>query len=209
MDLSSLPVIPLIVLGVVIATIVKSSVIYVRKNQCAVIMRIGRYHSTAMQGLHLLVPFLDRATRVDYQRDIPHWRTLSERERIGAAQSLAILGTIEKDFRIDHEQISPGVLKSPLVREYMATSPDLAELAALTAWLTERATSQTGNNIAADELAVLRLTESAVRILKTRDSEQTWKIELPYLTANHTGPLHFSFTLDRPQLEQILRSARS
>lgn len=208
MDSSSLPFIPLLVLVVVIATIVKSSVIYVRKNQCAVILRLGRYHSTAMQGVHLIVPFIDHAIKVDYERDIPHWRTLSERERIGAAQSLAILGKIEKDFSISRDAF-PAVPRSGILQEYSAANRNLAELDTLSSWLTERASSQTGKNIAYEELPVLRLRESAAKVLLTAESEQTWKIELPYLTASHTGPLHFSLTLDRTQLEQILRSARS
>jgi len=70
------------ILSVVIAIIllwlavsfIASAIIIVRPYEAAIVERLGRYQKTLYQGLHFVIPFLDRVTKVDLRErvvDVP------------------------------------------------------------------------------------------------------------------------------------------
>jgi len=63
--------------------------------------------------------------------------------------------------------------------------------------------NQTGIDVTADKMALQRLREAAEKGKIELSSALQSEINLPYLTANSSGPKHFSYTLTRAKLESI------
>jgi len=63
---------------------------------------------------------------------------------------------------------------------------------------------QTGIDLANDKLALQRLKEAAEKAKIELSSKTTTEINLPYLTADATGPKHFNTTLTRAKLESLV-----
>jgi len=63
--------------------------------------------------------------------------------------------------------------------------------------------SQTGIDITSDKMAIQRLREAAEKAKIELSSALQSEINLPYLTANQTGPKHFNYTLTRAKLESL------
>ncbi|MDR0967994.1 MAG: molecular chaperone DnaK [Rickettsiales bacterium] len=64
--------------------------------------------------------------------------------------------------------------------------------------------SQTGIDISGDKLAIQRLKEAAEKAKIELSSKTTTDINLPFLTANASGPVHFNTTLTRAKLESLV-----
>ena len=52
----------------------------VPESQHLAVMRFGMYVGLRGPGIVLVVPFIDRVTRLTLDRDIPGWRALSDEE---------------------------------------------------------------------------------------------------------------------------------
>jgi regulator of protease activity HflC (stomatin/prohibitin superfamily) len=52
----------------------------VPESQRLAVMRFGMYVGLRGPGIVLVVPFIDRVTRLTLDRDIPGWRALSDEE---------------------------------------------------------------------------------------------------------------------------------
>lgn len=63
--------------------------------------------------------------------------------------------------------------------------------------------NQTGIDVTADKMALQRLREASEKAKIELSSALQSEINLPYLTANSSGPKHFSYTLSRAKLESI------
>jgi hypothetical protein len=66
-------VIAIILLWLVVSFIT-SAIIIVRPYEAAIVERLGRYQRTLYQGLHFVIPFLDRVIKVDLRErvvDVP------------------------------------------------------------------------------------------------------------------------------------------
>ena len=61
----------------------------------------------------------------------------------------------------------------------------------------------TGLDVTADKVAVQRLREAAEKAKIELSSALQSEVNLPYLTANQSGPKHFTYTLTRAKLESI------
>ncbi len=64
--------------------------------------------------------------------------------------------------------------------------------------------TQTGIDLSNDKLALQRLKEAAEKAKIELSSKTSTDINLPYLTADSTGPKHFNITLTRAKLESLV-----
>lgn len=64
--------------------------------------------------------------------------------------------------------------------------------------------SQKGIDLSDDKLAIQRLKESAEKAKIELSSKSSTEINLPYLTANASGPVHFNISLSRAKLESLV-----
>ncbi len=64
--------------------------------------------------------------------------------------------------------------------------------------------SSNGVDLTADKLALQRLKEAAEKAKIELSSKTTTDINLPYLTANASGPVHFNISLSRAKLESLV-----
>jgi len=71
-------------------------------------------------------------------------------------------------------------------------------------YLIEEFKSQTGIDLSNDKLALQRLKEAAEKAKIELSSKTSTDINLPYLTADATGPKHFNITLTRAKLESLV-----
>lgn len=71
-------------------------------------------------------------------------------------------------------------------------------------WLTSTFKSESGIDISKDPMAVQRLKEAAEKAKIELSSAQQTDINLPFLTADQTGPKHLNVTLTRSKFEQMI-----
>ena len=94
------------------------------------------------------------------------------------------------------------------VFEVLATNGDV-ELGgtdwdnALMDWLVSEFKSETGIDLSKDSMAVQRLKEEAEKAKIALSSAQTIDINLPFITADASGPKHLNKTLTRAKFEQL------
>jgi regulator of protease activity HflC (stomatin/prohibitin superfamily) len=63
----------------------------VPESQRLAVMRLGRYVGLLGPGVVFVLPFIDRVTRLNLDRDIPGWRGLSEEQlREAVLQRLSV-----------------------------------------------------------------------------------------------------------------------
>ena len=183
------------VLLVFVVMLIVRAVVIIPENHRGVVVRLGRHLKTLVPGLHFRIPFIDLVTRVDLDANLPGWPGLSDRELAGAVESLVMLGTLAPRGPLGKRPASPA-------------KADGAEAHALEAWLVKAAGDQIGIDLSNDQMARQRIAERASGVLDDLRSSDTAQINLPFLTADSTGPKHFSLTLTRAQLGQILGSDR-
>ncbi|WP_373046704.1 molecular chaperone DnaK [Vulgatibacter sp.] len=70
-------------------------------------------------------------------------------------------------------------------------------------WLAERFAAQHGTDLRKDRMALQRLKEAAERAKHELSSAHETEVNLPFITADATGPKHLTDTLDRDTLEQL------
>ncbi len=74
-----MPMEVLVALGVVVV-LVALGLRVVPERQRIAVMRLGRYVGLRGPGVVFVLPFIDRAIRLNLDHDIPNWRALSEDE---------------------------------------------------------------------------------------------------------------------------------
>ncbi|MDZ4168704.1 MAG: molecular chaperone DnaK [Coriobacteriia bacterium] len=70
-------------------------------------------------------------------------------------------------------------------------------------WLADKFLGDTGIDLRADKMALQRLKESAERAKMELSSAQTTQINLPFITADASGPKHLDYSLTRAEFEKI------
>jgi len=73
-------------------------------------------------------------------------------------------------------------------------------------WLADQFKADTGIDLRGDAMAMQRLKEEAEKAKIALSSSQSTDINLPFITADATGPKHLNVTLTRAKLEQICDS---
>lgn len=185
------------VLLVFIVMLIARAVVIVSENHRGAVVRLGRYMKTLAPGLRFRIPFIDLVTRVDLDANLPGWRGLSERELEAAVESLVMLGTPAGPGSLGKRPASPA-----------KADGDGAEARALASWLVKTAGDQIGIDLSNDQMARQRIAERASGVLDDLRSSDTAQISLPFLAADSSGPKHFSLTVTRAELGQILGSGR-
>ena len=69
-------------------------------------------------------------------------------------------------------------------------------------WMIEAFREQEGVDLSADRMALQRIREAAEKAKIELSSMQTTSINLPFITADETGPKHLEMSLSRAQFEQ-------
>ncbi len=72
-------------------------------------------------------------------------------------------------------------------------------------WLADKFQSDNGIDLRKDSMALQRLKEAAENAKKELSSAQQAQINLPFITADATGPKHLDYTLTRAEFERITR----
>ena len=72
-------------------------------------------------------------------------------------------------------------------------------------WLADKFNSDNGIDLHKDPMALQRLKEAAENAKKELSSAQQAQINLPFITADATGPKHLDYTLTRAEFERITR----
>ncbi len=186
-----------VLLGIFMVVMIAASVVIIPEDQRGVVVRLGKYLKTLGPGLHVRVPFIDLVTKVVLDTSIPGWQGLSERELETAVESFVTLGTAVR--------AKPAGSRPPLPSEPSSSTP---EAEALAAWLVKTAGDQIGVDLSNDPLAKDRIAERARSAVEDLRASASCEIHLPFLTADRTGPKHFSSSLTRVQLDEILGSDR-
>jgi molecular chaperone DnaK len=71
-------------------------------------------------------------------------------------------------------------------------------------WLAESFQNDYGIDLSTDRMALQRLREAAENAKKELSSGQTTEINLPFITADSSGPKHLNYTLTRAKFEQLV-----
>ncbi|MCX5729822.1 MAG: molecular chaperone DnaK [Deltaproteobacteria bacterium] len=71
-------------------------------------------------------------------------------------------------------------------------------------WLAKRFQDQTGIDLRKDRMALQRLKEAAERAKHELSSANETEVNLPFITADATGPKHLAETIDRATLESLV-----
>ena len=72
-------------------------------------------------------------------------------------------------------------------------------------WLADKFNSDNGIDLRKDPMALQRLKEAAEKAKKELSSAQQAQINLPFITADASGPKHLDYTLTRAEFERITR----
>ena len=75
--------------------------------------------------------------------------------------------------------------------------------AAVVAWLVASFKGDHGVDLSTDAMAGQRLREAAEQAKKDLSSKQTTQINLPFITATDSGPLHLDYELSRSKFEEL------
>ncbi len=70
-------------------------------------------------------------------------------------------------------------------------------------WLADQFKAESGIDLRSDKMALQRLKEAAEKAKKELSSAMTTEINLPFITADASGPKHLNMTLTRAKLEQL------
>src|SRR2546421_4607616 len=71
-------------------------------------------------------------------------------------------------------------------------------------WLTDEFRKEHGIDLRHDYIALQRLKEAAEQAKKELSSVMVTEINLPFITADTSGPKHLTMTLTRSKLEQLV-----
>ena len=72
-------------------------------------------------------------------------------------------------------------------------------------WLADKFKADSGIDLRADPMALQRLKEASENAKKELSSAQQAQVNLPFITADATGPKHLDYTLTRAEFERITR----
>ena len=75
--------------------------------------------------------------------------------------------------------------------------------AAVMSWLVDSFKGDHGVDLSTDAMACQRLREAAEQAKKDLSSKQTTQINLPFITATDSGPLHLDYELTRAKFEEL------
>lgn len=190
-----------ILLGVFFLVFVAKAVVIIPQNRRGGVVRLGRYFKTLGPGFNIAIPFIDLVTKVDLDASIPGWQGLTEGELAAAVEHFVSVGSVTGEKFTRTRPAAPSVAAG-------GSSSGTREERALSAWLMKTAGEQIGADLSSDPMAKDRIAASARGAIEELRSAGSCEVNLPFITADATGPKHFSCSLTLTQLEEIVSSGR-
>jgi len=194
-----------ILVGIIFLVIIAKAVVIIPENHRGGVVRLGRYFKTLGAGFNIAIPFIDLVTKVDLDASIPGWQGLTDAELSAAVEHFVTVGSVTGEKFARNRPAALAV--APSVASGGSTTGTREEKA-LAAWLVKTASDQIGVDLSNDPMAKDRIAASARGGIEELRSAGSCEINLPFITADKTGPKHFSCTVTMTQLEEIVGSAR-
>lgn len=192
--------IPAIIIFALMVLVVFKALVMVSPTERAAIFRLGRYQRLLSPGLHIHIPFIDLVNKVDLVKSIPGWQTFTPRELESAVVSFVLLGRVDRTFKVNGD-------RPPAARQ--VSGPDRGvssrEQELLVQFLLGKAKEQIGVDLSRDELAKLRLTEQADKIIKNSAGSGPIQVDVPFITADASGPRHLNCAIERSEFESVMK----
>lgn len=190
-----------ILIGILFLVVIAKAVVIIPESHRGGVVRLGRYFKTLGPGFNIRIPFIDLVTKVNLDASIPGWQGLTDAELAAAVEHFATVGSVTGEKFARNRPAAPAVAIG-------GSTAGTREEMALAAWLVKTASDQIGVDLSSDLMAKDRIAASARGAIEEMRSAGSCEINLPFITADRTGPKHFSCSLTMTQLEEIAGSAR-
>ncbi len=192
-----------ILIGILFLVVIAKAVVIIPENHRGGVVRLGRYFKTLAPGFNISIPFIDLVTKVNLDASIPGWQGMTDADLSAAVEHFVTVGSVTGEKFSRNRPATPN----PSVTAGSSTAGTREEKA-LAAWLVKTASDQIGVDLSNDPMAKDRIAASARGGIEELRSAGSCEINLPFITADKTGPKHFSCTVTMTQLEEIVGSAR-
>lgn len=194
-----------ILIGIFFLVVIAKALVIIPDNHRGGVVRLGRYFKTLGSGLNVSIPFIDLVTKVNLDASIPGWQGFTEAELAAAVKHFVTVGSVTGEKFARNRPAPLPVAPSAAGGGFTAGT---REEKALADWLLKTASDQIGVDLSNDSLAKDRIAASARGGIEELRSAGSCEINLPFITADRTGPKHFSCSVTMTQLEEIVGSAR-
>jgi molecular chaperone DnaK len=126
-----------------------------------------------------------------------------DKQRGGKAEKLAVYDLGGGTFDITILELNQGVFEVKATNgDTFLGGEDFDQR--LIDWLAKRFQESTGIDLKRDRMALQRLKEASERAKHELSSATETEVNLPFITADATGPKHLAETIDRTTLEQLV-----
>jgi len=190
-----------ILVGIVFVIMIAMATTIIPENHRGGVVRLGRYFKTLGPGLNLRIPFVDLVTKVDLDASVPGWQGFTEAELAAAVEHFVTVGSVTGEKYARNRPATPSAASG-------GSTGGTREEKALAAWLVKTASDQIGVDLSSDPMAKQRIAERAQSAVEELRASGSCEINLPFITADRTGPKHFALSLSRSQVEGILGPGR-
>lgn len=105
-----------------VVSFITSAIIIVRPYEAAIVERLGRYKKTLYQGLHFVIPFLDRVTKVDLRErvvDVPPQEVITRDNVVVTVDGIIYYRVIKPEdvvYRVQNFQLAAVALAQTNLR---------------------------------------------------------------------------------------------
>jgi regulator of protease activity HflC (stomatin/prohibitin superfamily) len=112
----------LIILLWLVVSFITSAIIIVRPYEAAIVERLGRYQRTLYQGLHFVIPFLDRVIKVDLRErvvDVPPQEVITRDNVVVTVDGIIYYRVIKPEdvvYRVQNFQLAAVALAQTNLR---------------------------------------------------------------------------------------------
>jgi regulator of protease activity HflC (stomatin/prohibitin superfamily) len=117
-----LSVVIAIILLWLVVSFITSAIIIVRPYEAAIVERLGRYQKTLYQGLHFIIPFLDRVIKVDLRErvvDVPPQEVITRDNVVVTVDGIIYYRVIKPEdvvYRVQNFQLAAVALAQTNLR---------------------------------------------------------------------------------------------
>jgi len=126
-----------------------------------------------------------------------------DKEKTGKGETVAVYDLGGGTFDITILELNQGVFEVKATNgDTFLGGEDFDQR--LIDWLAKRFQDQTGIDLGKDRMALQRLKEAAERAKHELSSATETEVNLPFITADATGPKHLAETIDRSTLESLV-----
>ncbi|HVP68102.1 MAG TPA: molecular chaperone DnaK [Anaeromyxobacteraceae bacterium] len=126
-----------------------------------------------------------------------------DKQKVGKSETVAVYDLGGGTFDITVLELNQGVFEVKATNgDTFLGGEDFDQR--LIDWLATRFKEQTGIDLSRDRMALQRLKEAAERAKHELSSATETEVNLPFITADATGPKHLAETVDRATLENLV-----